>query len=199
MKKIVFASKNNGKVNEIKKMLASYDIEIVSMKDMGIDIETIEDGSTYEENATKKAADVAKLCNEIVIADDSGIEVEYLGGRPGLYSARYAGEHGSDEANVTKLLEELSGVPIEKRRARYVCSLVAILPDGTKRVTSGEWRGLITEERHGTQSFGYAPIFYDPVLNAYNDELSEEMRYAVNHRGKALREMMKVLNIENRD
>lgn len=187
-RRIVFATGNAGKVREIKEILADLQIEVVSMKDAGMTTEVEENGSTYEENALIKARSVAALAKEgdIVMADDSGLEIDYLNKEPGVYSARYMGEDTSYRIKNQNLIDRLAGVPDEKRTARFVCAIAAVLADGTELVTRGTIEGRIGYEEKGEGGFGYDPIFQVPELGKSTAELSEEEKNAVSHRGRAL-------------
>ena len=191
MKRIVFATGNAGKMKEIRMILADIGYEIVSMKEAGIIVDIQEDGSTYEENALIKARAVAaKSAGDIVLADDSGLEIDSLGGEPGVYSARYMGEDTSYRVKNANLIERLNGVPDEKRTARFVCAIAAVLPDGRELTTRAAIEGRIGYEEKGSGGFGYDPIFYVPELHKTTAELTEEEKNLVSHRGKAL-ELMK--------
>ena len=195
MKKIILASNNSHKVEEIKNILKDINIEVKSLKEENIDIDIIEDGTTFEENAMKKAkgiADYLKLRGEenfIVMADDSGIEVDYLNGAPGVYSARYAGEHGNDDMNNEKLLRELKDVPEDKRTGRFVCQIVIVDSNNKELSIRGEVEGKILKEINGAGGFGYDPLFYYEPLNKSFGELSSEEKNKVSHRAKALNEL----------
>lgn len=201
MKKIILASNNQHKIGEIREILKDLDVEICSLRDEGIDIEVVEDGKTFDENAKKKAVEIANYLKEqgkedfIVMADDSGLEVDYLNGEPGIYSARYAGEHGNDEANNKKLLEKLKGVPMKDRTARFVC--VIALQDSKGKYISirGEAEGIIQEEISGQGGFGYDPLFYYAPLKKTFSEISAEEKNRVSHRGEALKQLKeKIIN-----
>lgn len=195
--KIIFASTNEGKVKQIKEILKDYEVEILSLKDMNFNPQVVEDGDTYEENAYKKAKEVADNFNEIVIGDDSGLEVDALDGAPGLKTARFGGDH--DWSNgMDKVLDLLKDVEDKDRTGKFVSCMVAILPNGEVKKTIGEWYGFIAHERKGTNSFGYAPIFLDPIFNLTSAEMEEEDIIKVNHRAKALHKMMKELNINKK-
>lgn len=166
MKKLILASNNAKKVKEIKEILEGLPIEVKSLKDEGIDIDVVEDGKTFEENAKKKAKEIYEFLlskgkkDFIVLADDSGLEVDYLNGEPGIYSARYSGEHGNDDKNNKKLLENLEGVPKEKRGAQFVCQLSLFTDKGEYYTVRGEVRGFIIESIQGKGGFGYDPLFF---------------------------------------
>ncbi|MBS6601035.1 MAG: XTP/dITP diphosphatase [Clostridium sp.] len=195
MKKIILASNNAHKIEEIKKILEGLPFEIKSLKDENINIDIEEDGNTFEENAKKKASEIANFLKNrgekefIVMADDSGLEVDYLNGEPGIYSARYAGEHGNDKKNNEKLLKELKGVPKEKRGAQFVCQIVLVNENDKYLSIRGEVRGRILEELSGKEGFGYDPLFFYAPLNKTFGELSSEEKNSVSHRACALKEL----------
>lgn len=189
-KRIVFATGNEGKIKEIRMILADTGMEVVSMKEAGIRLDIEENGSTYEENALIKARAVAAYTQDIVMADDSGLEIDYLQGEPGVYSARYMGEDTPYSIKNAGLIERLSGVPEEKRTARFVCAIAAILPEGRELTTRAAIEGRIGYEEKGINGFGYDPIFYVPQFQKTTAELTGEEKNLVSHRGKAL-EMMK--------
>lgn len=196
MKKIIFATGNAGKMKEIREILADPDVEILSMKEAGIFSDIEENGSSFEENAVIKAKAVASHPNAagaVVLADDSGLEIDYLNGEPGIYSARYMGEDTSYRIKNQNLIDRLEGVPDEKRTARFVCAIAAVLPDGQVVTTRGTIEGKIGYEERGANGFGYDPIFYLPDMSRSTAELSPEEKNAVSHRGNALREMKKEL------
>lgn len=191
-KRIIVASNNKGKINEFKKILNDLDLEVLSLKDINIDIDVEEDGMTFEENAKKKAVEIYKELinrgesNFIVISDDSGLEVDYLNGEPGVFSARYAGEHGNDKKNNEKLLCNLKRVKAEDRSARFVCQLAIINNENEYRAIKGIVEGYIIEEEKGLEGFGYDPLFlYKPLEKTFG-ELSMEEKNKISHRGKAL-------------
>ena len=188
--KIVFATGNAGKVKEIQMILADMGMEVLSMKEAGISIDIEENGKTYEENAMIKASAVAACTDAIVMADDSGLEIDYLNKEPGIYSARYLGEDTPYSVKNANLIERLAGVPDEKRTARFVCAIAAVLPDGTELTTRATIEGRIDYEEKGSNGFGYDPIFYVPQFGKTTAELTEEQKNQVSHRGKAL-ELMK--------
>lgn len=194
MKRIIFATGNAGKMREIKEIMADTGAEILSMKEAGIEADIVEDGKTFEENAVIKAKAVAAFTDDIVLADDSGLEVDYLNKEPGVYSARYLGEDTSYDIKNQTILDRLSGVPKEKRTARFVCAIAAAMPDGEVLVTRETIEGYIGEKPAGANGFGYDPIFYVEEYGCSTAELSEEQKNAVSHRGKALRAMKEQLN-----
>lgn len=191
--RIIFATGNADKMREIKEILADMNVEILSMKEAGIVTDIDENGATFEENALIKAKAVAAHTNDIVLADDSGLEVDYLNKEPGVYSARYLGEDTSYEVKNQTILDRLSGVPKEKRTARFVCAIAAVLPDKQTLVTRETIEGYIGEAPAGANGFGYDPIFYVDEYQCSTAELSEEQKNAISHRGKALRSMKKLL------
>ncbi len=194
--KIIFATGNAGKIKEIRMILADMDREVLSMRDAGICVDIVENGGTYEENAMIKARAVA-ACREardaIVLADDSGLEIDYLNGEPGVLSARYLGEDTPYSVKNACLIERLEGVPDEKRTARFVCAIAAVLPDGRELTTRAVIEGRIGYEERGDHGFGYDPIFYVPQFGRTTAELAEEEKNQVSHRGKALQLMKEEL------
>lgn len=193
LKKIVFATGNKGKVKEIQMILADLGVEVTTMKEEGIFVDVEENGTTYEENAMIKAREVAKHTNAIVMADDSGLEIDYLNKEPGIYSARYMGEDTSYRIKNGNLIDRLSGVPDEKRTARFVCAIAAVLPDGRELTTRGVIEGRIGYEEKGENGFGYDPIFYVPEFGKTTAELTEDEKNKVSHRGRALEKMKEEL------
>ena len=193
MKKIIFATGNEDKMKEIRRILADSSLEILSLKDAGIHADIDENGKSFEENAMIKAEAISKMTGEIVLADDSGLEIDYLNKEPGIYSARYMGEDTSYRIKNASLIERLAGVPDEKRTARFVCAIAAAFPDGTVKTTEGVIEGRIGYEERGENGFGYDPIFYVPEFGCTTAELSEEQKNAVSHRGKALEKMREIL------
>ena len=188
-RKIIFATGNKNKMIEIRQILGDLGWEILSMKEAGISAEIEENGTTFEENALIKATEVAKYCDDIVLADDSGLEIDYLNKEPGIYSARYAGEDTPYEIKNQMLLDRLEGVPREERTARFVCAIAAAIPDHDPIVVRGTIEGYIGDRPAGENGFGYDPIFYVPDLNCSTAELSPEDKNARSHRGNALRAM----------
>lgn len=194
--KIVFATRNEGKVREITQMLTSTGMELVSLNHFPSLPEIVEDGKTYLENALKKARIISQATGEIVLADDSGLEVAALGGEPGIHSARYAGEGASDEENNALLLSRLKGVPPSERNASFRCALVLFGSDGRYQTFEGRWDGLIIDEARGTNGFGYDPIFLWPEMNMTAAELPSEVKNTVSHRGRAFAELKNYLLTE---
>ncbi len=187
--RIIFATGNEGKMREIRKILGDMDLEICSMKEAGIQIDIAEDGRTFEENAVIKAKAVATQTDDIVLADDSGLEIDHLNKEPGIYSARYLGEDTPYAVKNRNLLDRLTGVPDEKRTARFVCAIAAVMPDGEVITTHGVIEGRIGYEEKGSNGFGYDPIFYVPEYGCSTAELSDEQKNQISHRGKALEAM----------
>ena len=191
--RIIFATGNMGKMKEIKMILGDLNIPVVSMKEAGITADIVEDGKSFEENALIKAKTICSLTGEVAMADDSGLEIDYLYGEPGIYSARYMGEDTSYRIKNANLIERLNGVPDEKRTARFVCAMAAAFPDGTVLTTRGTIEGRIGYEERGENGFGYDPIFYLPEYQCTTSELPLEKKNELSHRGKALREMKEKL------
>ena len=187
MKKIIFATGNEGKMREIREILSDLDVEVLSMKEAGIKADIVEDGTTFEENAVIKAKTICELCGEITLADDSGLEIDYLNKEPGVYSARYMGEDTSYRIKNANLIERLEGVPDEKRTARFVCAVAAAFPDGSVKTVRETMEGRIGYEEKGANGFGYDPIFFLPEYGCTSAELSMEEKNKISHRGKALR------------
>jgi len=196
MDKIIFATGNQGKMKEIREILSDLDIEVLSLKDAGIDVDIVEDGATFEENAVIKAKVIMELTGETVLADDSGLEIDYLNKEPGIHSARYMGEDTLYRIKNANLISRLEGVSDEQRTARFVCVIAAAFPDGRVVTTCGTVEGIIGYEERGMNGFGYDPIFYLPEYQKSTAELDSEVKNAISHRGRALREMKKYLKRE---
>jgi len=190
MKKFVVATKNKGKLKEIAEILKGMDLQVVSMEQVGVNEDIEEYGSTFEENALIKAKEVYNRTKELVMADDSGLEVDYLDGAPGIYSSRFAGEGASDEDRNNKLLEMLKNVPFENRKARFVCAIAVILPDESHFTVRGTFEGYIATEPAGTNGFGYDPLFFLPEYNKTAAQLEACKKHEISHRGKALKLML---------
>ena len=192
-RRIIFATGNKDKMKEIRQILADLGMEIISMKEAGVDIDIVEDGMSFEENAEIKARSVSRvLTNDIVLADDSGLEIDYLDKAPGIYSARFAGEDTSYDIKNRIFLDRLEGVPDEERTARFVCAVAAVFPDGTSETVRETIEGRIAHEPAGENGFGYDPIFYVPEYECTTAEMSEEQKNELSHRGKALRSMKRI-------
>lgn len=189
-RKVIFATGNEGKMREIRMIMEDLNIQLLSMKEAGVDVEIVEDGKTFEENAIIKAKKIMELTGEITLADDSGLEVDFLDKAPGIYSARYMGEDTSYDIKNKSIIDQLEGVAGNDRSARFVCAIAAAFPDGTVETTRATIEGLIGYEQKGSNGFGYDPIVYIPEYDATTAELSSEVKNAISHRGKAL-EMMK--------
>lgn len=196
--RIVFATSNEGKMKEVREILSELGMEVLSLKDAGIEIDIEENGTTFEENALIKVNAIRELVDCIVLADDSGLEVDYLNKEPGIYSARYMGENTSYTIKNNKILELLQGVPKEKRTARFVCAIAAALPSGKVFTTRGTIEGIIGDKIEGENGFGYDPIFYLPEYHCTTAELSMEKKNELSHRGKALLAMKELLRKEER-
>lgn len=215
MTKIIFATGNKDKMREIREIMADCDVEIYSMKEAGINIDIVEDGDTFEANSTIKAKAISdyisgkgmseeqkddswkaaseKYKGAIVLADDSGLEIDYLNKEPGVYSARYMGEDTSYDIKNQNLIDRLEGVEKDKRTARFVCAIAAVLPDGEVLVSRETMEGYIGWEIAGENGFGYDPIFYLDEFGCSSAELSREQKNAISHRGKALAGIKKLL------
>lgn len=200
MDTIIFATGNKNKMVEIRMILADLGCKILSQKEAGIQADVVEDGKTFEENALIKATMIAKIAqqmpeykNAVVLADDSGLEIDALNKEPGIYSARYMGEDTSYDIKNQALIDRLEGVPDEKRTARFVCAIAAALPDGSTEVVRGTMEGRIGYEIAGENGFGYDPIFYLPQFGCTSAELEPEKKNELSHRGEGLRKMRKVL------
>lgn len=196
--RIIFATGNADKMREIRMIMAGLGLEIQSMGEAGIDVDIVENGKTFEENAMIKASAIAQDLRKsglqaVVLADDSGLEIDYLNKAPGIYSARYMGEDTPYSVKNASLLRQLEGVPDEKRTARFVCVIAAVFPDGRKCTVRATIEGRIGYEERGQNGFGYDPIFYLPEYGMYSAELAPEEKNRISHRGKALEEMKKVL------
>lgn len=196
--KIIFATGNKNKMIEIRQILQDLGMEILSMKEAGIAIDIVEDGKSFEENAMIKASEIAELpevkaMDAIVLADDSGLEIDYLNKEPGIYSARYAGTDTSYDIKNNLLISRLQNVPDEQRTARFVCAIAAVFPNGEKEVVRGTMEGRIGYEIAGANGFGYDPIFYLPEYRCTSAELTPEKKNELSHRGKALRMMRQIM------
>jgi len=192
MKQVVIATKNKGKAKDFEALFSPLGYEVVTMFDVAPDMEIEETGKTFEENAILKAETLSRELGKLVIADDSGLAVDALDGEPGVYSARYAGDH-DDEANIVKVLKKLEGVPNEKRTARFCCALAIAGPKLETYTVFGTCEGVILQEKRGTNGFGYDPIFFVPQLNRAMAELTPEEKGAISHRGNAIRKLSEEL------
>lgn len=181
-------------MREIREIMSDLNMEILSMKEAGIELDIVEDGKSFEENAAIKARAVCQECKELVLADDSGLEIDALNGEPGIYSARYMGEDTSYRIKNARIIQRLQGVPDEKRTARFVCAIAAAFPDGRTLTVTEVMEGRIGYEEKGENGFGYDPIFYLPQFGCYSAELPREKKNEISHRGKALRAMREKLH-----
>ena len=191
--KIVFATGNEGKMREVRLILQDLGFPVLSMKEAGVSLDIEENGTTFAENAMIKARAVWEKTGGIVLADDSGLVVDYLGGEPGVYSARYLGEDTSYEIKNQAIIDRLADAKEEERTARFVSAIAAVLPDGSELVTEGTVEGLIAHEPAGNGGFGYDPIFYLPEYGVTSAEIPIEKKNEISHRGKALEAMKKAL------
>ena len=190
--RVIFATGNQDKLREIREILGDLGVEICSMKEAGFDGDIVENGTTFAENAEIKARAVWEQTGGIVLADDSGLVIDFLGGEPGVYSARYMEGHPYSERNAA-LIERVKEAKGEERSARFVCNIAAVLPDGTAEHAEAVYEGLIAEQPAGENGFGYDPILYLPKYGKTSAELTEEEKNAISHRGKALRAMKEIL------
>ena len=199
IEKIIFATGNEGQMREVRMILGDLEIQVISIKEAGVTAEADENGTTFEENAIIKAKEIMEKTGEIVLADDSGLEVDALGGEPGIYSARYMGYDTSYHIKNNSLIERLEGKTGEERSARFVCAIAACFPDGRVLTTRGTMEGQIGYEEKGENGFGYDPVFYLPEYQCYSAELPLEEKNKLSHRGKALRLMKEALQREQED
>lgn len=199
IEKVIFATGNEGKMREVRMILGDLGIQVISMKEAGVTAEAEENGTTFEENAIIKAKEIMEKTGEIVLSDDSGLEVDALGGEPGIYSARYMGHDTSYHIKNNSLIERLEGKTGEERSARFVCAIAACFPDGRVLTTRGTMEGQIGYEEKGENGFGYDPVFYLPEYQCYSAELPLEEKNKLSHRGKALRLMKEALQKEQED
>lgn len=190
---MIFATGNEGKLKEIRDILGDIGEEIISMKEAGIDIDIEENGTTFEENAIIKAKAIMERTGQLVLADDSGLEVDALNKEPGIYSARYLGRDTSYDVKNQNIIDRLEGVEGDDRSARFVCAIAAAFPDGEVIVTRGTIEGVIAHKPAGTNGFGFDPIVYVPEYGMTTGEMEPEAKNLISHRGKALRSMKKIL------
>ncbi len=200
MKKIIFATGNEHKMVEIRMILEDLGAQILSLREAGIEADVVEDGTTFEENALIKATEVAKAAGKapgyeeaVILADDSGLEIDYLNKEPGIYSARYMGEDTSYDIKNQTLIDRLAGVPDEERTARFVCAIAAVFPDGSSEVVRGTMEGIIGYRPAGENGFGYDPIFFLPEYGCTSAQLTPEKKNELSHRGEGLRKMRTIL------
>lgn len=194
--RLIIATGNEDKVREIDEILEGTGFEAISMKQAGFNPDIVEDGTTFEENALKKAMAVHELSGEYVMADDSGLCIDALDGAPGIYSARFCGENSTYPEKFRKIFEMLKDVPEEKRTARFVCSIAVVRPDGTDFTVRGEVCGVLHEKPAGDGGFGYDPIFFVPEFGMTTAQMTKEQKNTISHRGKALRAMAEKLRSE---
>ena len=194
--KIIFATGNENKLREIRQITEGMGIEIVSMKDAGCYADVEETGTTFEENAYLKASAIAKKCGLPTLADDSGLEIDWLGKEPGIYSSRYMGEDTPYPVKNAELLRRMEGVSDDKRTARFVCAICYVRPDGSSETVRATMEGIVAHEIKGSNGFGYDPIFYLPDRGCTSAELPPEEKNAISHRGKALRKIREILEKE---
>jgi XTP/dITP diphosphohydrolase len=192
IKEVVLATKNRGKIKELTTLLNHVFEKIISLIDLDSVPNIIEDGNTFKENALKKAHSISEFTQKPALADDSGLEVEILGGRPGVFSSRYAGENAGDRDNINKLLQELSG--ISNRRGRFVCNLALVFPGGREIIVEGTCEGIITHEPRGKGGFGYDPVFFIPEIKKTMAELTFEEKNLISHRARAVRALIMYIN-----
>lgn len=190
---VMVATRNRGKLREIREILEGSGVRLLSLDDYPDLPEVVEDGDTLAENALKKARSICEWTGKVAIADDTGLEVDALDGRPGVHSARYAGERAGDDERRAKLLAELDGVPVEGRGAAFRCVMAIAMPDGREELVEGECRGRICEEPKGANGFGYDPLFLVPEYGMTFAEIAPEVKNRISHRGRALAGLMKVL------
>lgn len=193
-RRIVFATGNENKMEEIRMILSDLGMPVYSMKELGVETDIVEDGISFEENAEIKVRAVSRLLpDDIVLADDSGLEIDYLDKAPGIYSARFAGEDTSYDVKNCILLDKLEGVPDKERTARFVCAVAVAFPDGTVETVRGTVEGTIAKEMLGENGFGYDPIFYVPEYGCTTAQMSPDMKNELSHRGNALRAMRTII------
>ena len=193
MKKIIFATTNKNKVREVNMMMEGFDVQLIPMTEMGIDVEVEETGTTFEENAIIKAKAICDLTGEIALADDSGLEVDYLDGAPGVYSSRFLGEDTPYEIKNDYIIEKLKDAKGDERSARFACAMAMVFPDGDVETCYGTIEGLIGYEQRGTNGFGYDPIVYVPEYEMTTGEMDPRLKNSISHRGKALEQMKEVM------
>lgn len=193
MRKVIFATSNEGKMKEIREILKGLDIELLSLRDIGLSVDIEENGKTYEENALIKARAIMELTKEIVLADDSGLEVDYMDKAPGVYSARFMGEETSYHIKNQYIIDQLAEASEEERSARFVCVIACALPSGDVITRRATIEGFIAKQMVGAEGFGYDPIFYVPEYGCTTAQMPAEVKNEISHRGKALQAMKKVI------
>ena len=197
--RMIFATTNEGKMKEIRMIMADLGMEILSLKDLGIKVDIEENGTTFEENAIIKAKAICEMTGEMVLADDSGLEVDYMNKAPGVYSARYLGEDTPYSVKNQTIIDNLKDAKDEERSARFVCAIAAAFPDGKVITTRATVEGYIGYEEKGTNGFGYDPLLYVPEYKMTTGEMDPELKNKISHRGKALEMMKEKLGYENID
>ena len=193
MKRIIFATTNENKVREVNMMMEDFDVELCTMKQAGVDVDIVEDGVTFEENAIIKSKTIMEITGEIAIADDSGLEVDYLDGAPGIYSARFLGEDTSYDIKNQYIIDKLKDAKGSERSARFVCAMAVAFPNGEILTCKGTIEGVIAYEQKGKNGFGYDPIVYVPEFEMTTGEMSPQLKNSISHRGKALEQMKEIL------
>jgi XTP/dITP diphosphohydrolase len=193
MRKVIFATSNEGKMKEIREILEGLDIELLSMKDIGLNPDIEENGKTFEDNAIIKARTVMELTNELVLADDSGLEVDYMDKAPGVYSARFMGEETSYHIKNQYIIDQLAEASEEERSARFVCAIACAFPNGEVITRRATIEGFIAKQIVGTNGFGYDPIFYVPEYGCTTAQMASEIKNVISHRGKALQAIKDVI------
>ena len=193
MKRIIFATTNENKVREVNMMMEDFDVELCTMKQARVDADIVEDGVTFEENAIIKAKTIMEITGEIAIADDSGLEVDYLDGAPGIYSARFLGEDTSYDIKNQYIIDKLKDAKGSERSARFVCAMAVAFPNGEILTCKGTIEGVIAYEQKGKNGFGYDPIVYVPEFEMTTGEMSPQLKNSISHRGKALEQMKEIL------
>ena len=193
MKRIIFATTNENKVREVNMMMEGFDVELVPMSEVGINVDIEETGTTFEENAIIKAKAICEMTGEIALADDSGLEVDYLDGAPGVYSSRFLGEDTPYEVKNDYIIDKLKDAKGDERSARFACAMAMVFPDGDVETCYGTIEGVIGYEQKGTNGFGYDPIVFVPEYGMTTGEMAPEVKNSISHRGKALEQMKEVM------
>ena len=193
MQRIIFATSNQGKMKEVRMILSDLDVEVLSMREVGIQIDIEENGKTFEENALIKAKAIHEITGALVLSDDSGLEVDYMDKAPGIYSARFLGEETSYDIKNQYIIDQLKDAKEEERTARFVCAIACVLPNGETATRRGTIEGVIAHTIEGENGFGYDPIFYVPEYHCTTAQLSPEQKNKISHRGKALVAMKQVI------
>ena len=193
MRKIIFATTNKNKIREVNMMMEGFDVKLIPLSELGIDVDIEETGTTFEENAIIKAKAICDMTGEIALADDSGLEVDYLDGAPGIYSSRFLGEDTPYEVKNDYIIEKLKDAKGKERSARFACAMAMVFPDGDVETCYGTIEGLIGYEQRGTNGFGYDPIVYVPEYEMTTGEMTPQLKNSISHRGKALEQMKEVM------